>query len=250
VRLPLPEPDEHCLGILARLELKQVALAIARDRVRAICFDVDGTLRDTDDQFVLRLRRLLRPVQFLLPGRDAKTLARRVVMATENPGNFILTLGDRLGLDAGFSRLGDWIYRSASARPRFPAPLIDGVPEMLQVLQEQFPLSIVSSRGYRVTMDFLDQHQLTPYFRFVATSQTCRHAKPWPDPVIRAAREMQVPAQACLMVGDTTLDIRAGRACGAQTVGVLCGFGQEEELRRVGADLILPTTPDLIKVLS
>ena len=30
-----------------------------------------------------------------------------------------------------------------------------------------------------------------------------------------------------LMVGDTTVDIRAGKAAGAQTVGVLCGFGQE-----------------------
>jgi phosphoglycolate phosphatase-like HAD superfamily hydrolase len=49
------------------------------------------------------------------------------------------------------------------------------------------------------------------------------------------------PAQ-CLMIGDTTVDIRAGKAAGAQTVGVLCGFGEEAELRRWGADLILPTT--------
>jgi N-acetyl-D-muramate 6-phosphate phosphatase len=52
-----------------------------------------------------------------------------------------------------------------------------------------------------------------------------------------------------LMVGDTTIDIRAGKAAGAQTVGVLCGFGQETELRRVGADLILPATPDLLPLL-
>jgi phosphoglycolate phosphatase len=51
------------------------------------------------------------------------------------------------------------------------------------------------------------------------------------------------------MVGDTTVDIRAGRAAGAQTVGVLCGFGEEAELRRQGADLILPSTADLDEVL-
>jgi phosphoglycolate phosphatase-like HAD superfamily hydrolase len=51
------------------------------------------------------------------------------------------------------------------------------------------------------------------------------------------------------MIGDTTVDIRAGKAAGAQTVGVLCGFGEEEELRRAGADLILPKTPHLADFL-
>jgi phosphoglycolate phosphatase-like HAD superfamily hydrolase len=52
-----------------------------------------------------------------------------------------------------------------------------------------------------------------------------------------------------LMIGDTTIDIRTGVAAGAQTVGVLCGFGTEAELRRTGADLILRTTSDLLAVL-
>ena len=51
------------------------------------------------------------------------------------------------------------------------------------------------------------------------------------------------------MIGDTTVDIRAGRAAGAQTVGVLCGFGHEKELRRAGADLILAQTAQLTETL-
>jgi phosphoglycolate phosphatase len=61
---------------------------------------------------------------------------------------------------------------------------------------------------------------------------------------------MDVPADSCLMVGDTTVDIRAGRKAGAQTVGVLCGFGEEAELRRCGADMILAATPELVQVLE
>ena len=60
---------------------------------------------------------------------------------------------------------------------------------------------------------------------------------------------MGVPPEGVLMVGDTSIDIRAGKAAGAQTVGVLCGFGQKAELRRAGADLILSTTPDLLPLL-
>lgn len=51
------------------------------------------------------------------------------------------------------------------------------------------------------------------------------------------------------MVGDSTNDIRAGRAAGSQTVGVLCGFGQRAELSRSGANLILDSTADLADVL-
>jgi phosphoglycolate phosphatase-like HAD superfamily hydrolase len=52
------------------------------------------------------------------------------------------------------------------------------------------------------------------------------------------------------MIGDTIVDIRSGKAAGAQTVAVLCGFGSQRELRRAGADLILSSTPDLLEILQ
>jgi phosphoglycolate phosphatase-like HAD superfamily hydrolase len=50
------------------------------------------------------------------------------------------------------------------------------------------------------------------------------------------------------MIGDTTVDILAGKSAGAQTVGLLCGFGTETELRKAGADLIVPDLSELHKV--
>ena len=52
------------------------------------------------------------------------------------------------------------------------------------------------------------------------------------------------------MIGDTTVDIRAGRSAGAQTVGVLCGFGEEAELKKMGADMILKDTTKLLDILN
>jgi len=225
-------------------------VAFERNRLRAICFDVDGTLRDTDDQFVMRLARLISPLAFLTRKHQPKDLARRIVMAIENPGNSLFSLSDRLGIDGLLNRIGDWIYHPSPTGPPATAPMIEGTYEMLSRLQQEFSLAIVSSRGQKVTMDFLNQHGLSPFFKFVATSQTCQHTKPWPDPIYRAAQEMDVPIHACLMVGDTIVDIQAGKACGAQTAGVLCGFGEEVELRAAGADLILDSTTDLLAVLS
>ena len=83
----------------------------------------------------------------------------------------------------------------------------------------------------------------------VIGAQTTRRMKPHPEPLRFAAAAMQVAPEECLMIGDTTIDIRTGVAAGAQTVGVLCGFGLEDELRETGAQLILPTTSDLLAVL-
>jgi phosphoglycolate phosphatase-like HAD superfamily hydrolase len=52
------------------------------------------------------------------------------------------------------------------------------------------------------------------------------------------------------MVGDTTVDIRAGKAAGAQTIGVLCVFGARRELERAGAELIVSSTADLSEILA
>ena len=80
-------------------------------RIRALCFDLDGTLSDTDDQYVDRLARPLRQVKFLFPGGDPHPFARRLVKAGESPGNVFLGMFDRLGADSALSRLGDFIYR-------------------------------------------------------------------------------------------------------------------------------------------
>ena len=70
----------------------------------------------------------------------------------------------------------------------------------------------------------------------VATSQSVRHTKPFPDPMLYAAEKLAIAPENCLMVGDTPVDIRAARLAGMQSVGVLCGFGREKGLRQAGAD--------------
>lgn len=97
-------------------------------------------------------------------------------------------------------------------------------------------MSVVSARGKRSTQVFLEQFDLFPFFQSIVTAHTCNFTKPYPDPILWAAEKMGVRPEECLMVGDTTIDIRAAKAAGAQSVGVLCGFGKEDELKNAGAD--------------
>jgi phosphoglycolate phosphatase-like HAD superfamily hydrolase len=219
------------------------------ERIHGVCFDVDGTLSDTDDMFVRRLVHWLTPLKFLFAHHDPHPFARRLVMATETPGNMVFGLSDRLGIDDEISRFGDFIYRQGLGSSPQPFLLIAGIQHMLAQLSNHFPLSIVSARGRRSTLRFLEQFQLTGYFSCIATAHTCEHTKPFPDPVLWAAQQMGVPPENCLMIGDTVVDIKAGKAAGAQTVGVLCGFGLENELNLAGADLILPETSLITNIL-
>lgn len=215
------------------------------NKVKAICFDVDGTLSDTDDLFAQRAEPFFR----LIPGLDSARAARRFVMWAEAPGNFVIGIPDILGLDGPLNSLAEWFARRRP-RPRKHFLLVPGAREMLQQLKGRYPMAVVSARDERSTHLFLEQFDLLPFFDVIVTAITARHTKPFPDPIYYAAQKMGVQPTECLMVGDTPVDIRAGVAAGAQTVGVLCGFGEENELRKLGADLILPTTADLAQVLA
>jgi N-acetyl-D-muramate 6-phosphate phosphatase len=216
--------------------------------VKALCFDVDGTLNDTDDQFTETVKSLLKPLD-VLPFVDRGRIARRFIMWAEAPSNALLGYADRIGIDAQVSALMDWLSRHHHRKQKM-FQLITGVADMLDELSGRFPMAVVSARDERTTRLFLDAFDLSRHFTCVATAQTCPHTKPYPDPLFWAAKKMGVPPENCLMIGDTTVDIRAGRSAGAQTVGVLCGFGEESELRRMGADEILKSTAELGRVLK
>lgn len=217
-------------------------------RIQALCFDVDGTLSDTDDMYVKRFEPYFRPFRFLLPGQDSHRAARRFVMWVEAPGNALIGLPDIVGLDDELLGLWEWLNRHRP-RPMKHFILIPGVKEMLDQLAGKYPLAVVSARDDQSTRTFLDQFELTGYFQEIVTALTAKHTKPYPDPILYAAQKMGVSPGNCLMIGDTTVDIRAGKAAGSQTVGVLCGFGERPELERRGADLILATTSELSNIL-
>jgi len=214
-------------------------------RIKALCFDVDGTLSDTDDLYVHKVSRFF--PRFLF--RDPDHTARRFIMWVEAPGNALLGLTDTIGLDDEIIALIDWMSRHEK-RSSKTFWLVPGVVSMLAQLKGKYPMSVVSARDEKGTRRFLEQFDLAKYFDVVVTGQSAEHTKPYPDPIIFAAQKMGVKPEECLMIGDTTVDIRAGKAAGAQALGVLCGFGEEPELRQLGADLILKSTSDLPELFN
>ncbi|NKE65460.1 HAD family hydrolase [Ramlibacter sp. RBP-2] len=235
-------------------------MTVDLSRVRALCFDVDGTIADTDDHLVAQIAAVLDRVP-LVSGRRAERVARQVVMGAETPVQAAYSMLDRLGLDVPFHRLRSRVRqvrrrgtdpahtRNVEAIDEVPHDMVPGVQEMIAELAADFPMCTISTGTVPRIERFLEHYQVRHHFAAVVGSQTTPRMKPYPDPLLYAAKAMGVAPHECLMIGDTTMDIRTGRAAGAQTIGVLCGFGTEDELREAGAQLILRTTSDLLGVL-
>lgn len=211
-------------------------------RVKLLCFDVDGTISDTDDVMVNKLYRWISFITSLYPSLDTYNLARWLIMGIETPANLIFSIPDRLGIDDEIAWIMNRFYKLGIGKRKPPFWLIKGIVPVLNDLSQHFPMVIISARDHRGTMAFLNYFDLTPHFLTIITAQTCPHTKPYPDPILHAAKLAGVSPEECLMIGDTTVDILSARKAGAQSVGVLCGFGQEAELRKAGADLILRHT--------
>jgi len=217
-------------------------------RIKVLCFDVDGTLSDTDDLYKQKIENLLTPFKIFLPSQNPGSLARKLVMISESPGNFLMGIPDKLKIDRELAAVGDFFYRKGHTKTG-SFLLIPGSDRVLTKLKPRYPMAIISARGTRSTKAFLDQFHLNSFFDCIATAHTCEYTKPYPDPIFWVAKQMKVQPEECLMIGDTTVDIRAAKAAGAQSVGVLCGFGEERELYHAGADLILKSTSSLADVL-
>ncbi len=228
---PVPQPGDR--KALWREQLQSRG-------VKAVLFDLDGTLIETDDVVVQRLAERLSFLERLLPVATRQRTARRLLMSSEVCVNGFVTLLDRLSLDRIAFRLNDALHRWRGIRTQDRFVAVDGAPETLARLAARYPLGIVTSRSRAESTAFLAQYELTGMVSVLIARDDSPRLKPHPMPIRLAAAGLGVPPEQCVMVGDTGVDTRSAKAAGALSIGVLCGFGDPGDLNN--ADLVLDST--------
>ncbi|PKO21614.1 MAG: hypothetical protein CVU38_13715, partial [Chloroflexi bacterium HGW-Chloroflexi-1] len=125
---------------------------LARGRpVRAVLFDLDGTLIETDDRMVENLVQRLHLLHRLFPAQNLTRLVRRWLMFSEVFVNGFVTLLDRLRLNRWLFRLKGQIHRRRGIRQPQDFLIVAGSPEILRNLAARYPLGIVTSRDRQET---------------------------------------------------------------------------------------------------
>lgn len=242
---PYPEPEPKQEAIIAAPDGTKGPRWLPAREIEAVLLDLDGTLIATDARRAEALTHRLKGVSRLLPNRDPELAARRIIRQAEGPANTIISALDLVGLDDKALNLGDRLRRFKGERTTANFELVPGAGKTLRALDGHYRLGIVTTRSQRDTEAFLAQCQLTDLFEVVVTRESTPRLKPHPQPVRHAAESLNLPPERCVMVGDTTADVEAAKKAGAWVIGVLCGFGERNELEAAGADLVLQSTAEL-----
>lgn len=134
----------------------------------------------------------------------------------------------------------------------FKSKLFPETKEALHVLSKHFPLALITLR-YVVREQIIDELKhlgLEKFFRVVVTTLDVEKPKPYPDSLIVAAQKLRAPIHTCAVVGDSVVDIKAGKAAGAKTIAVTTGLFTLKELKAQKPDLIIENITALQKYVS
>lgn len=194
-------------------------------RLRAVVFDLDGTLLDTAPEFVQVVHRL----------REEHSLARltddTIRAQVSNGARAMVTLA--LGLDENQPTFEDKrqrfldIYRkqlgSATA-------LFAGIQDLLQQLASAgISWGICTNKPSNLTTPLLETLDLRPAPASVVCPDDVSHPKPHPESLYLNCRQLQCQPSEVVYIGDHLRDIQAGRNAGMYTIAAAYGYIEEDD---------------------
>ncbi len=215
--------------------------------LRAVFFDLDGTLADTARDLAEALNAVRReegeaPLPF-------ETIRPVVSLG----GRALINLAFRVDVgDAGFEHLRARfldIYRDNLANH---TRLFPGMVEVLADIEERgLRWGIVTNKVSWLTEPLLARLGLLSRAACVVSGDTAPNRKPHPDPLLLACERAGVAPAASVYVGDSRNDVRAGREAGMRTVIALFGYiPRDEDPGDWGADAFIETPQRLIDWLG
>lgn len=209
--------------------------------IKAILFDLDGTLLDTNELILTSFREAFKNVLNIEPPDDeiarlfGKPLVQSLIPYTEDKLDELVTT-----------------YRALNEVKH--DTMCYAFPEVKDMLSELkgmgIKLGIVTSkrkvmadRGLKIAgiYDFLD---------VVITPEATEKHKPDPQPALEACRLLGVNPNEAIMVGDATFDIMCGRDAGCKTIGVKYTVVPLEELISSNPDYLIDNPMEIIEIVK
>ena len=215
-------------------------------RMRALIFDLDGTLIDTVYAHVFAWQRALDEIGMAI---DGWRIHRRIGMSG---GLFTRAVAREIGRE-----LSDEEAKKAQQRhgelfrqflpERRPLP---GAVELLAFLRANKVLYGIATSGRRPEIDASLQALAVGDDVVVVERGDVARAKPEPDLFLACQQRMGVAADECYVIGDAVWDLLAARRAGMLSIGLLSGGYGEDELGRAGAFRVYRDAAELLRSLD
>ena len=215
--------------------------------LRAVIFDLDGTLLDTLDDIACAMNRVL-------AGRGLTEYPLSEYRWFVGEGAEMLVRKTLSGHAAGEKMIRQCLAEFKSAYSENwnvltkPYP---GISELLDALEKKgLKMAVLSNKPHELTVRCVKA--FLPRWRFAAVlgEQSGRTRKPDPAGAFEAAGLLHVPPQDIIYLGDTATDMQTAIAAGMLPVGALWGFRPAAELLASGARHLIETPSGLMDIVG
>jgi len=198
------------------------------ERIRAVAFDLDGTLIDTMGDLAASVNLMLGMLGAkelpesrvrALVGNGVETLVQRAL--TESVGSSATHAAQRSAALALFRRVyGQHLFKRSKVYP--------GVAETLRALNEAgLALCCITNKDSAFAEPLLRAAGLGGYLSFTLCADRAEDRKPSPNLLQAACSRLGIAPAEMLYVGDSSMDIAAARAAGSPVVAVSYGYGKD-----------------------
>lgn len=222
-------------------------------KIKAVLFDLDGTLVDSLPELYDGVRRALLEIGQPVPSQDAvrdmigrgvSVLAERVRQHLHLTDNDV-TQETLLSLFVKY-----WALSDGRQTTFFP-----GVLEAMTTLKSQgISVGLVTNKWRELTLEFLAQRGLQTFFDVIIAGDDCPRNKPAPDMLLKAMETLHVLPVETVMVGDSRNDALAARSAGVVAALVETGYNEgvpiSEWAREAGFTHVYPTACKVCELIS
>ena len=182
--------------------------------IKAVIFDVDGTLLDTERIYMKAWKEAAAEAGFVMP--DSVLQKTRAV----NTKDAARIFEEEIGNGFSYQAVRPIRVRIAEEIIRRESPILKpGVLELLAFLEEKgIRLAVASSTNQQGTREHLAESQILDRFEVVVGGDMVTNGKPHPDIFLKAAETLGLAPEACIVVEDSPAGIRAAHAAGMKAV--------------------------------
>jgi phosphoglycolate phosphatase len=210
--------------------------------VRALIFDLDGTLIDSKLDLIHSVNAMLREMN--RPQLAAETISGYIGHGA--PQLVARALGgtateEELKHALQFF-LGYYEEHKMDNTCAYP-----GVPETLAQVSHM-PMAVLTNKPVRISVRILSVLRLANYFRLIYGGNSFESKKPDPFGANKILEEFGIAAREALIVGDSEVDIQTARNAGTQAAAVNYGFGAHDRAAHP-ADIYLDRFADLADIV-
>jgi HAD superfamily hydrolase (TIGR01509 family) len=207
--------------------------------VRAVIFDLDGVLVDSEERWVRAKEALVREA-----GGHWKPKASHAMLGMSSP-EWSRYLHEELGVPLSPEEINAAVLARMLEDYRRDLPLIEGARDAVRRLGARWPLGLASSSNREVIDVVLEAAGLADAFAVTVSSEEVARGKPAPDVYLEAASRLRVAPGDSAAVEDSTNGLLAARAAGMAVVAIPNRAFPPREEALAAADVVLDSIVEL-----